>query len=213
LQLRLTAQAWPLTFVGDADAANSPEPPSKRDRKSTVSSFEDEPGLALRIKVMRIILLALMASVGLFLLIAVWLRNQGVVPVAPVPIVTYVGFAFAAGLLAAIRYVPNRIVAATRRNLAMIPADLTRRAGHAGLSPDVGVLLAAYQTRLIIVAALIEGIAYYFLVAYLLDGLWISLVMAGVCLAVLATQFPTEDGVQRWLERQRELLLYDRSQR
>jgi len=162
---------------------------------------------------MRIILLALMASVSLFVLIAIWLRHQGVIPVAPVPIVTYVGFVLAAGLVAAIRFFPNRVVAATRRQLAMIPADLTRRAEHAGISPDVSALLAAYQTRLIIIAALLEGIAYYFLIAYLLDGLWISLVMAGVCLAVLAAQFPTEDGVQRWLERQRELLLYDRSQR
>lgn len=212
LHLGLTERARLLTFfIGDADLANSP--PTRRDRKSIMSPSEFEPVLAVRLRVMRIILLVLMASVGMFLVIAVWLRARGMVPGAPAPVVTYVGFVFAAAVLAAMRFFPNRVVAATRRQIVMIPADQVRRVDLGGIPVDASALLAAYQTRLIILAALIEGIAYYFLIAYLLDGLWISLVVAGVCLASVALQFPTESGVQRWLERQQELLLYERSQR
>src|SRR5207237_10518466 len=62
-----------------------------------------------------------------------------------------------------------------------------------------------YQTRLIITAALIEGVIFFELVAYLTEGPPCSLGMAALFLVGLALLFPTQDRVERWIRTQQEL--------
>lgn len=162
-----------------------------------------------RIQVMRIILVALMGGVGALMVIAVVMRTGGQFgPPRENPVITYVSFAYAAGIFAAHAFVPNRVAAGVRRRLA---GDVAPSApDDTGLSPDEKSLCAAYQTRLIVAAALVEGAAFMFLIAYMIEGNWISLAAGVACLVLLAAKFPTENGVRRWMEAQQELLAAER---
>jgi hypothetical protein len=58
---------------------------------------------------------------------------------------------------------------------------------------------------MIALLALLEGPTFFFLIAYLLEGLPISLAGAGVLLLGILTLFPTRSGVENWITNQREL--------
>jgi hypothetical protein len=80
---------------------------------------------------------------------------------------------------------------------------IRRRLADANLTPVA--LAGLYAVRLIVGAALLEGAAFYFLVAFLLDGLaWTF--AGGLVFAVLIPilHFPTRDRVGRWIEAQRQ---------
>jgi hypothetical protein len=84
-----------------------------------------------------------------------------------------------------------------------LEASLRRQAGpHA---EDPGRLWTLYQTRLILVAALLEGAGFMQAIFYLMEGQTFSLAVALVLLAWLALLFPTRAGVEEWVERQQEL--------
>lgn len=67
---------------------------------------------------------------------------------------------------------------------------------------DSGKLVAVYQTTLIIGAALVEGAAFLALAAYMLEGHWAAVVVAGVCLLVMAARIPTRTRLETWLDDQ-----------
>lgn len=77
-------------------------------------------------------------------------------------------------------------------------------AGPRETGDDASKLLAVYQTRQIIGAAIIEGAAFFALIVYMLEGSNLA-AGAGVLLtASLLFFFPTRDGLRRWLEDQVE---------
>ena len=57
-----------------------------------------------------------------------------------------------------------------------------------------------YQTQLIIALAMLEGSAFFNLIAYLIEGNWFSLGIAGFMLALMALMFPTENRFESWAE-------------
>jgi hypothetical protein len=65
---------------------------------------------------------------------------------------------------------------------------------------DVLPLSGVYQTRLIIGCAMIEGAAFFCLIAYLLERRPLSLIVAGVLLLLLISQIPTVSKVESWVE-------------
>jgi hypothetical protein len=65
-------------------------------------------------------------------------------------------------------------------------------------------LLAIYQTRTIIAAALLEGATFFNLIAYLWEGQWPSLAVAGVLMLLMAALFPTRNRLLAWIEAQQE---------
>jgi hypothetical protein len=67
-------------------------------------------------------------------------------------------------------------------------------------------LCGLYQTSMIIGDAFLEGAAFYFLIAYLVEGSPIALAGAGFFLIMLLFQFPTRTKVEAWIERQRGLI-------
>ena len=61
------------------------------------------------------------------------------------------------------------------------------------------------QTRVIIRAAILEGAAFFCLVAYMSTRLWWTFATALVLVAVMAFFFPTRGGFDNWVRDQREL--------
>ena len=71
---------------------------------------------------------------------------------------------------------------------------------------DGDQFLTVFQQKTIIESALVEGAAFFNLIAFLTVGEWWSLGIAGVLLAVLLVPFPTYDRVENWVRYQLELL-------
>lgn len=64
----------------------------------------------------------------------------------------------------------------------------------------------AYQTCLIVGLAFLEGGAFLMLVIYWMEPLWGSLLIAIGFMGFMATQFPTQPGIERWIKEQQEKL-------
>ncbi len=70
-------------------------------------------------------------------------------------------------------------------------------------------LVTMFQTKLIIEMALLEGAAFFALVAYMLERqLWLLTVPA-VLLLLMALNFPTSTRLDRWLAEQEQLGEFD----
>src|SRR5262245_10085241 len=110
-----------------------------------------------RLLVMRIIHGALCFGTVSTAVILVAIANPGPPPVPPM--LTWFGVAFAVFCLLQSLVVPYFIDSARRRRVA---------AGQSADDPDSW--WTAYQTRLIIALALLEGAAFFQPVAYLLEG-------------------------------------------
>ena len=75
-----------------------------------------------------------------------------------------------------------------------------------GTTTQAVALVAAYQNKLIIAAALLEGPCFLALFAYLNEGHTASLALAGICLLGILARFPTVGQLTDWLERQLQLI-------
>jgi hypothetical protein len=162
-------------------------------------SMADEPTfLAPRIRVLQILVPALVMGVLTALIIFCSLRAQGNMPPAPpTPLISYVAVAFAVVILMPFAIVPQIVVNTGRKRLAQYGG------GNESL---VSSLFMTYQTKTIIACALLEGVAFFQAIAYFLEGQQISLILAIAFMAGIALHFPTRAGVERWIERQTELI-------
>jgi hypothetical protein len=156
---------------------------------------EFDSALDRRLVPMRIIAFAIPLGAVIAAAIFLVLRMQGQFPPPPqMPLITAVAYGFGLMALVAFLFVSRQIAASNRQRLA-------RSAG--GGSADEW--LSVYQVRLIARLALLEGPTFFFLIAYLLEGLPISLAGAGVLLLGMLSIFPTRSGVENWITSQREL--------
>jgi hypothetical protein len=69
-----------------------------------------------------------------------------------------------------------------------------------------GQLYGAFQTRMIVGMALLEGAAFFNLVAYMISARWWNLAAAGVLLLLLAAMFPTKNKLEQWVHDQLQLM-------
>ncbi len=114
------------------------------------------------------------------------------------PTIGYIaGFFFASALITSL-VLPTLIAS---QNLAR----LRSQKGQLTAMDFFGV----YQTRTIIRAALLEGGAFFCLVANVVTHLWWTLAMAFALLAVIAIFFPTRGRFDDWVRDQRELGAFD----
>jgi hypothetical protein len=162
--------------------------------------------LTPRLRTMRVILAAL--CVGLLGLAGVmlWLREAAPLPPPPgVPLLTFVGLGLAAFLAVGSVVLPLALQATWRRNFRQAPeaARTDRRTGRA-LGPDEA-WWARYQVRLLVQAALLEAATFFQLIAYRIEGLPVSLGVAGGLFLCMVLLFPTRPGVERWVAAQRDL--------
>jgi hypothetical protein len=173
-------------------------------------SPEDEAVLAPRLMTMRIILGAMMMGVLSCLVIMVILRAQGGRPEPEQPMVSYVLLLLAVGATAASLFVPGLVAAGARRSLVGGRTSTSALASAEPPADTVGFWCGIYQTRLIIASALLEGPALALLIAYLLEGTVWTLATGALLLGLMALRFPTQSGVEQWIEEQRNLLERER---
>lgn len=145
-------------------------------------------------RVLQIVVASLVAGVTVFLMIALALGPVAKPPpaiVAGLPLITAVALLFA--LISS----PMSIV---------VPRLITEsRLGQIAQGPptsDQDQLVATYQTRTIVGAAMNEGPAFFAAVAFMLEGNPIALGLVLLLLIGIAARFPTVPKVEAWVEDQ-----------
>lgn len=68
-----------------------------------------------------------------------------------------------------------------------------------GLVPED--VLGAYQTRLIVSMALLEGVAFYCLIAFMTEDRWEPFGVAMFLVLLMAISFPTENKFRNWVRK------------
>ena len=151
---------------------------------------------------MQIIVGALAAGVLIFLGIVVfqaWLDERGP---ADNSLITYIAAGYAVFAVIASIIVPYVIAGSMRQSLIdpRTPTSPQTNDPGTGELADIGPLAQMYQTLLIIRAAIIEGAAFFCLVAYMLERQSIGLIIAAVLLLMLFALIPTLSRLESWVE-------------
>jgi hypothetical protein len=119
----------------------------------------------------------------------------------------YFAVGFAAVMLGVRRIVGSSIVTRHRKNIAAGTAILPGLGGApSSAATDGDRLLVGFRQRTIIESAMVEGPAFFVIVAYLVIGQTWLLGLAAMLLAVLVFPFPTYERVEDWVKYQLELL-------
>jgi hypothetical protein len=112
-----------------------------------------------------------------------------------------IGVAFAAMVTAAAAIVPR--ILAVQNRAKMVHGGATTSSEHTGApGGDVGSLLGDFQVRRIIAGALLEGGAFFNLVAYQIERQTYTLGIVAALLLGLVTLVPLRPLVEQWLERE-----------
>jgi membrane-bound acyltransferase YfiQ involved in biofilm formation len=138
------------------------------------------------IRTSQIITAAMMVGVTVFGIVAAVMAAKGP-PKAPM--LAYVGVLMAVQIVALRFFIPGLFLKTQLKSVKHSEAELVSER-----------LPNLYLTQLIIGLALLEGSAFFNLVAYLMEGQWFSLGIAGAMLALMAMMFPTTNKFESWAE-------------
>lgn len=159
----------------------------------------DQERMQKTLRTLQIIVLALMLGVVTFFVISL-IVSQTREPRAPgtQPLLSWLACGFFALQIPIWWFLPPVIA---RNQIAGIAQGKWPPAGmQVDSDSDVAKLLAVYQTGTIISAALMEGVAFFGLIAFLVEGEMIALVAAGGAFLFLGATFPTQVKLRQWLE-------------
>mgnify|MGYP001260938337 FL=1 len=158
---------------------------------------EDRAYLARAAQTMQMIVGALAGGVLSFLGVVLVLGQQQPGPPPDQPMLTYMSIVatFVAIVMAMI--IPGVVIRNQRQ------AILAGKPKPPEAARELGPLVAGYQTAIIIRRALVEGAAFFCLVAYMLERQSLSLVGAGVLLVFLLGGFPTRSKLEDAIENER----------
>ena len=171
-----------------------------------MSQAPDEIVLDQRIRTMQIIIGALVGGVLSFAVIAFVVRSS-MTETAGTRIISIMAIVVALVCAVATLIVPKSIAAQSIQKLALSrPKEDMESSAARQPSFSGGMLdwLAIYQTRMLVHAALLEGAAFFLLIAYLVEGMILDPLVAAFYLAALATLFPTRKKIERWIEEQKQ---------
>jgi hypothetical protein len=158
-------------------------------------------------RTLQIIVAALAIGVVTFFIVVLLIvkgEGQNAGGGAASPLITYIalGAAVAAAFLALT--IPNMISARQRMEIASGKAGLRSQMSQMlPLKPEfreLAPLVAIYHARVIIFGALLEGAAFFNLIAYMIEHQMLSLVVAGCLLLMMLSQFPTPSRFENWIE-------------
>jgi hypothetical protein len=162
-----------------------------------MSLSNEPPNLSARILTMQIIASAITLGAIIFLTIVLIMRSTGQVVKAPAtPLISYIALGFAALAVVAAVAVPRLLMATLVRGVARTSAPERPEEEFFGLCN-------VYQTGLIQRLAILEGAAFFQILAFLLEGQQACLIVTAILLAGLVLQFPYRSRVETWIEAQR----------
>lgn len=210
--LRLLAAAGALYNECQTDRP----PPPHRERAPQMNDDSWHDAIARRVVTAQFVVGALVSGCVMFLGVVL------VVDFAPRPapaggngpdVLTYASVFFALGALFARGVVQTMIASRGRETIVDGSFDASKLdRAQENLAPfleatgDAGRLWLVFLSRTIVTAAIPEGAAFFCLVAYLLEGSWLSLGLAVLLILSVAVMFPTRRSVIRWIEHQLELV-------
>lgn len=138
------------------------------------------------VRAMQIIAGALIMGVVTFGLVAVFIIGALDEPADGI-IFSAVGAAFASGAFVMHLVVPGMMTASSRGDAAAL---------------DDSSLYQTYQVRMIVGLALLEGAAFFNIIAAIVEHNWWSLAIAGALVLWMLAMFPTTTRVKHWVETQ-----------
>jgi hypothetical protein len=102
---------------------------------------------------------------------------------------------------------PHLLANQARRFIAAgrVPDGAGPAAGPSAVN-DVGQLAAAFQTRLIVANALLEGAAFFCLIAYMVEVQPLCLGTPIVLVLVMVSQIPTQNRLETWVSQELETI-------
>lgn len=162
---------------------------------------EQQSTVANVVNVQRIILVSLIAGPAAFI---AFVLSQGAERRAN-EVSNLSLMAAAAAALPAIAAVVLPYVMASQHRRAMT-TDKIRAAIEAGGGNQITWLLGGWQSRNIVRAALLEGAAFFNIVAYQTERQPYSLAIAVALLLGIVAMFPFRGRIEQWLEREIQLL-------
>jgi hypothetical protein len=125
----------------------------------------------------------------------------------PDDLLAYFAVGFAVVMLAVRRIVGSGTVTRHRKNIATGTGVIPGVGGMPiAAATDGDRLLFTFQQKTIIESAMIEGPAFFVLIAYLIVGQTWLLGLAAVLLVMLVVPFPTYERAEDWVRYQLELL-------
>ncbi len=150
---------------------------------------------------MRIVHVALCMGVVMATAILASVRLAGnQPPPPPTPLISYVALSFAVLALLLSFVVPKVMAAGWVREFASGKQPVPPVTEPGNLAGWLGM----YQIYSLIGMALLEGAAFFQLIAYFIEGQPWSLGIGLGLLVVMLTRFPTQSGIERWVTAQRE---------
>ncbi|MCL4207875.1 MAG: hypothetical protein KJ000_35770 [Pirellulaceae bacterium] len=150
----------------------------------------------------RIIVLAL--ATGVFIFGVVVMTLQAPDPQAPLNLLTIMAVAFGGGAIVMRLVLPSVFTAAQVRQIGEQSgaASGDDQAGDDANRRDASKLAMAFQTKTIFACALLEGAAFFALVALMIEHHVASLIVAAALLAGILLSFPTLAATEDWIEQQ-----------
>ncbi len=158
------------------------------------------PEFNQRLRVMRIIAVALMMGVLSFFGVVLVITQGEVFGQQGPTLITTIAAVFAGMMVVAHLVVPSVIA---KTHLRMLNGNVQTNS-----SPEnrIASLVSVYQVQLIVGLALLEGAAFFNLVALMLGKHVLSTVMVACLLFMMLLKFPTKTKVTWWIQdRMREL--------
>lgn len=127
-------------------------------------------------------------------------------------LIALIAAAFGAATIV-LRTVIPPIVAGSQRRQRITPLFQGASGGDIGGDPErqsaretaERSLYQVYQSKMIVEMALLEGAAFFNVIAYMIEEHWWSLVVAGALVVFMAGTFPTRGRVQAWVQDQLSL--------
>ncbi len=132
---------------------------------------------------------------------------------------TWIALAFLGVMVVVRSVVPGAIVRQGRRKIAQGIFQLPQ-ARQASQQPSLetltqmgepGMLLVLFQIKTIIGAAIVEGVTFFLLIVYLIEGHSVALGLAVALILAIALHMPSPRGVTHWIEDQLRLMDEERS--
>ena len=179
---------------------------------STDNSWREKIGP--QVLSLQIVVTALTIGPLFFMAIVLFIVQPGQGPAADgdsLPITTYVALGFAVVAIVLRMIVPRIIESVARKRIAdgtwqgQLPTAGQQRAQDAELAEqlgDAGKLLGVLMTRTIVAGALLEGSAFFALIAYLIEQSPLILAVAIVLIIGVAFNFRTRSSATHWIEDQ-----------
>ena len=158
-----------------------------------------ESRIAAKIRPMQIIVAAMALGcifLGVVMMVIPSMNEDGP---PEVPLISYIALLFVGGALV-MRIIISMVLTNQGRTTVVQES--------ANLSPEevADRFIGLYQTQLIITSALLEGPAFFLLIAFMVEGWIVCPIVAGVLVIGILTGFPTVSRVSGWIQDQIQII-------